>query len=286
MKDYYKILEVPENASQEEIKSAFRKLAFKHHPDTASGDKKQAEEKFKEVNEAYGVLGDEGKRRQYDLARKGQFAGVGYGSRFGGFQYSQQDIFKDIFSNPAMVEEMNRMFRQAGLRFDQDFLDQTFFRGSGAVFQFSFGPGGISRRTYRFGGAEPTQESLYPAVPAYKPNWMERMLSKMALKVGQFALRQLFGLQIEAPASQDIDQHVELEISPAEAAAGGEKKVTYKRGKKTKKLMVKIPAGIKTGTQIRLSGMGLVKDKNQGDLYLHIKVRDEFELGPEISSKL
>ena len=106
MKDYYQILGVPENASEQEIKKAFRKLAFKHHPDTNPGNERQAEERFKEINEAYAVLGDKGKRQQYDLARKGQFAGTSYG----GYRYSQQDIFRDAFSNQATIDELTRMF--------------------------------------------------------------------------------------------------------------------------------------------------------------------------------
>ncbi len=274
MKDYYHILGVPDNASQEEIKSAFRKLAFKYHPDTSPDDKKQAEERFKEVNEAYGVLGDEGRRQQYDFARKGQFAGAGYNAGYGGFQYSQQDIFRDIFSNRAMFDEMNQMFSQAGLRFDQDFFNQMFFSGSGSVFQFTIGPSGISRRVYKFGGEAASQQSPDTGVSTYKPNWMERLLSKMAVKVGTFALRQLFRLQVESPARLNLDQHIELEISQAEAAHGIEKKLTHKNGSKTRKLMVKVPPGVKTGTQIRLKGMGATGDKKQGDLYLYIKIKD------------
>ena len=136
MKDYYQILGVPQDASRGDIKRAFRKLAFKHHPDTNPGNEKQAEEKFKEINEAYGVLGDKNKKQQYDLTRKGQFASAGYGTGYQGFQYSQQDIFNGIFSNQAMFDEMNRMFAQAGLRFDQDFLNRVFFSGRGFTFQF------------------------------------------------------------------------------------------------------------------------------------------------------
>jgi len=77
-KDYYKILGVNRNASQEEIKKAFYKLAHKYHPDKAGGD----EEKFKEINEAYQVLSDENKRRQYD--QFGQvFEGAGASPNWG-----------------------------------------------------------------------------------------------------------------------------------------------------------------------------------------------------------
>lgn len=75
MKDYYNILGVDKQASQEEIKKAFRKLSMKYHPDKTGGDDKQ----FKEINEAYSTIGDETKRRQYDLARSTQ-------NRFGGFR--------------------------------------------------------------------------------------------------------------------------------------------------------------------------------------------------------
>ena len=91
MKNYYQILGVPEDANQDDIKKAFRKLAFKHHPDTCSGDKKQAEERFKEINEAFGVLGDEDKKRQYNYARNGGLGGFGQDTSYAGFQYSQQE---------------------------------------------------------------------------------------------------------------------------------------------------------------------------------------------------
>jgi DnaJ-class molecular chaperone len=241
MKDYYQILGVPENASQAEIKKAFRKLAFQHHPDTNPGREQEAAERFKEINEAYGVLGDENKRRQYDLARKGGFAGA----------YSQQDIFRQTFSNRAMYEELNRMFAQAGLRFDADFLNNMFFGGRGFAY-----------RTY------PPNTT----VSTYKPGWLERQLSKAAAKMSRFALKRLFGVDLEPPAV--LDKHLELEVTQDEAEKGGEKRITYKRNGRQKKLVVKIPAGIKSGTKIRLRGMGNKKGKKSGDLYLHIKIKD------------
>jgi len=272
MKDYYHILGVPEDASQEEVRKAFRRLAFQYHPDTCPGDKQQAEEKFKEINEAFGVLGDGDKRRQYDYARKGLFAG--YGADYGGFQYSQQDIFHDIFANQTMFDELNRMFSQAGLRFDQDFLNHVFFEGSGVIFQFFAGPGGVSRRMYDFGGGVNERSYSQAEVAAHRLGWLERMLSKMAIKAGSFFLRKLLGVQVQPLSRQELDQHIDIEISATEATAGCEENVTYKRGKQTKKLVVKIPPGVKEGTRIRLRGAGAVAGGKQGDLYLYVKIKE------------
>ncbi len=274
MKDYYRILGVPDNANQEEVKKAFRRLAFKYHPDTNPGNEKQAEERFKEINEAYGVLRDKSKQQQYDFARKAPLAGVSYDTRYRGFQYSQQDIFRDIFSNQAMFDELSRMFAQAGLRFDQDFLNRTFFKGSGFVFQFFTSHRGASTRAYRFGDWT-TYQQPYPdtRLSTYKPSLLQRLLSKITVSIGSYIIRKLFASQYEPLIKPDLDLHIELELSPTEAATGGEKPVIYKRGKKPKQLLVKIPAGVKSGTKIRLKGMGIIDDKKAGDLYLHIKVK-------------
>ncbi|MGN0194200.1 MAG: molecular chaperone DnaJ [Pseudoramibacter sp.] len=97
-RDYYEVLGVDKNASADEIKKAYRKLAMKYHPDRNPGDK-EAEEKFKEINEAYEVLSDEDKRRNYDQFGHAGVDGQGFGgfggggSGFGGFD----DIFSDLF---------------------------------------------------------------------------------------------------------------------------------------------------------------------------------------------
>ncbi|MBI4970385.1 MAG: J domain-containing protein [Candidatus Omnitrophica bacterium] len=90
-KDYYKILEVPESAREEQIKKSYRKLAVKYHPDKNPGNK-AAEEKFKELSEAYYVLSDAKKRREYDMFRKGGFGG-GRGQQFSGAQGFDFDEF-------------------------------------------------------------------------------------------------------------------------------------------------------------------------------------------------
>lgn len=124
-KDYYEILGVQRNASDAEIKKAYRKLAMQYHPDRNPGKEKWANEKFKEINEAYGVLGDPQKRKQYD-----QFGTIG----------NIGDIFGSPFTTTTF-QEMMRDFGGAGLRFD--FLDDIFgefLKGRGSFFSFrSFG---------------------------------------------------------------------------------------------------------------------------------------------------
>ena len=266
MKDYYKILGLPENSPEADIKKAFRKLAFKHHPDTNPGNEKQAEAEFKEINEAYGILGDKVKRQQYDLARKSPFASIGQTAGSQGFRYSQQDIFNGIFSNRTMYDEMNRMFAQAGLRFDQDFLNRVFFSGRGISFQFFTGPD-------RADGRVDDSNTAYPQY-IRKPGWLERMLGRILTRIFKFLLKTIFNVQNEALSSRKLDYHVDLEITPDEALAGAEKPITYKRNDQTKNLMVKVPSGVKTGNKIRLKGMGMVAGNKTGDLYLRVKVKE------------
>jgi DnaJ-class molecular chaperone len=269
MKDYYQTLGIPEDAGDEDIRKAFRKLAFQYHPDKNLGHEKEAEEKFKDINEAYVVLSDKVKRQQYDMARQGGMAGAAYGSP-SGFQYTQQDIFRDAFSNRASAEDLNRIFAQAGLRFDQEFLNRTFFNASNMVFRVYTYQNGGERSTYYSTNAEPENETRV-AQPAYKPNFMERWAARVTMKLGNFAIKKLFGIQVEPPRPQ-LDIVEEFDITPAESRLGGEKAYLNKNGRKAKTLMVKIPAGIQSGTRIRLKGLGLKQGKQSGDLYLKVRI--------------
>lgn len=96
-KDYYQILGLQKGASDDDIKKAFRKLAIQYHPDKNKGDK-EAEEKFKEVNEAYQVLSDPEKKAQYDQFGTTDFQG-GFGGYEGGFDFSEMGGFGDIFDS-------------------------------------------------------------------------------------------------------------------------------------------------------------------------------------------
>ena len=127
-KDYYKTLEVNKNATPDEIKKAFRKLALKHHPDKNQG-KKESEKKFKELNEAYEVLKDPQKKAAYD--RYGS-AGVnnsasGFSSQAGGFEDFADvfgDIFGDFMGRGKNSSQSNResQFRGADLRYNTEIL--------------------------------------------------------------------------------------------------------------------------------------------------------------------
>jgi len=253
MKNYYSILGVSEGASQDNVKHAFRKLAMEYHPDRNQGNEEWAGRKFKEVNEAYAVLSDEGKRREYDRMRGAGFAGVGYGPQYtGGQYYSQEQVFADAFTNPYMFQDLIRMFQGAGLRFDKGFVDNMFFGGRGFGFVF---PGQPDRRVHQ------------PSPVEYKPPFFLRLMGK-AMK---FTLKRMLG---EGSLSyRGADLYHEIALSKKEANIGVEKIIKYKRGKEKKKLVVRVPAGVNEGTKIRLRGMGQ-KGGIPGDLYVSVRIKN------------
>ena len=138
--DYYELLEVSKTASGEEIKKAYRKMAMKYHPDRNPGDK-EAETKFKEINEAYEVLKDEQKRAAYDRYGHQAFAqgGMGGGNPFGGFEFNFgaggfSDVFSDIFSEfmgggRRGADNGNYAERGADLRYNLEISLEEAFAG-------------------------------------------------------------------------------------------------------------------------------------------------------------
>src|SRR3990167_6053616 len=132
-KDYYEVLGVNRDASDEEIKKAYRKLAMKHHPDR-NPDNPKAEEHFKEAKEAYEILSDAGKRTAYDQyghAGVDQQAGMGGGGAgMGGFADAFGDIFGDIFGGGGGRGGRSNVYRGADLRYNLEISLEDAARGA------------------------------------------------------------------------------------------------------------------------------------------------------------
>ena len=277
-KEYYAILGVSQDATEEELRRAYRRLALTHHPDKNPGDPR-AGERFKEISEAYAVLMDQQKRRQYDVFRQGQ-AGAGAGA---GFRYSQEEIFRDLLSNPAMSSifaEMNREFTRAGIRFDDAFVRQVFFGGRGFVFGgvFMGAPIGVLwRRASRMAvdrrGGRSTVEGTrgQEALEEGRSQGLWPAIGR-GLKAGFDLVKRLIsGNPDSAEGSPNL--RYQLTITAQEAMSGARKRVSFMRGDQIEELMVVIPLGIRSGTRLRLKGKGLEsRDGTRGDLYLRVTV--------------
>jgi curved DNA-binding protein len=217
-KDYYQVLGVPKDATEAQIKKAYRKLAMKYHPDRNPGKEQWANDKFKEINEAFSVLGDPEKRKQYD-----QFGTVGN--------------IGDIFSSPytrTTFEDLMKDFGGSGLRFD--FLDDIFgeFMKGGKGRSFSF-------KIYSSGTGAPRG----------------------------IRLEEIFRQRRRPPRPQPQQVRYEITITKEQASKGLEKDLA----RKGKKLRVKIPAGIKSGTKVRLRNARRITDGQPGDIIILVKVK-------------
>ena len=127
MKDLYKVLNVKKSASKEEIKKAYRKLAIKYHPDK-NPNNKQAEEKFKEVAEAYKILSDDSKKQKYENKKNSEEYNKQYHRDFNrGFSNNREDIFRDIFKTH---EQRNTQKKSGNLRVTISITLEEIFHGT------------------------------------------------------------------------------------------------------------------------------------------------------------
>jgi curved DNA-binding protein len=277
-KDYYQILGVSPEAKAEEIKKAFRQLALQCHPDRNPGDK-EAEERFKEISEAYGVLIDPEKRQRYDSIHQ-----RGAGSPPGAdFRYTQEDIFRDLFTNPSgrdIFTELNREFARMGFRFDPQFFDRVFFGGRGIFFRGVIfgGPDGVGvesadPRTGLF--SERARNSIPHMGHILIPRGVGikgRILSWAGKKLVGFFLRRLFGGEIQGVEKGGLDVTFSLPLDRREIANSASKEISYQIDGKQESLMVKIPSEVKNGMVLRLRGKGKKRGDEAGDLYLKIEL--------------
>jgi len=289
MRDYYEVLGVSKSASPDEVKRAYRKLAVKYHPDKNQGNK-DAEERFKKISEAYAVLSDPEKRKQYDT-----FGAEGFSQR-----YSQEDIFRGF--------DVGDLFREFGLG-GEDVFGRIFGGGfarqgrRGATRVRGFGGGGgpgfgheavrgqdlemvaevtleevasgVERRISYDAGGRP--ENLSVRIPRGIEN------GKRLRVAGKGGVSPYGGPQgdlyirvavLEHPVfhREGADLTVDREISFVEAVLGTEVRVPTVEGKV---LNVKIPPGTQGQSRIRLKNHGIpgMKGESGGDLFVKVSIR-------------
>lgn len=294
--DYYTMLGVAPETSFEDIKKAYRKLALETHPDRNPNDPR-AEERFKKINEAYGVLGDPQKRSQYDQYRRTGFhRPTGTGPSPSGFGYSQEEIFRDFFTSRQAQDvfaEMQREFQRMGFRFDEHFINRLFFGDKSIFFQGIFwnGPGGP---VFRNGGgaAQPrpgarTWPFERPApVPQQEPkSLLEKgisLLTGAVKKAGTYLLKKAVGWDDGYGSGyggwnggRKLDVTYQVDISTIEALRGATLDVELPHLEAGKRVSVHIPPGVRSGMKLRLKGLGYPvahQPSQNGDLYLRLRV--------------
>ncbi len=289
-KDYYKILGVSKNATQDEIKKAYRKLAAKYHPDANQGDK-AAEEKFKEINEAYQVLSDEEKRKLYDNLgadwEKYQKAGV-----------SWEDFVRQRAGGGGTYANYEDIFGGGGGDF-YDIFELLFGSGFG-------GRGGRRRANIPRKGNDLKAKITITLEEAY--HGTSRLIDvngkklRIALKPGvkngqKLRIKGKGAPGINGGPNGDLylivqvlddprfkrkgdDLYMEITVDLYTAVLGGKVKVSTLKGD----LNVNIPAGTQPGKKLRLKGFGMPKYNQPGrfgDLYITVNVEIPTNLSEE-----
>jgi curved DNA-binding protein len=297
--DYYATLGVPRDASEDDIKKAFRKLARQHHPDVAK-DKKASEEKFKQINEAYEVLSDPQKRRNYDElgARWGEV---------GGFEVPPGWAGGGGRGRPgAQTYE----FHFGGSTGFSDFFERFFGRGSGSAFSVEeedLGEGRFSRMRRPVRGRDVEADILVTLDEVLHGSVRTISLERINAVTGGTETRTLkvripagvqegqsirvaghgqegaggaeagdLYLRVRVAAHPDFrihgaDLHYDVDVAPWEAVLGAQVMVPTLTGS----IKLRIPPGTNSGGQLRVRGQGLPKgtDGERGDLYVVVNVK-------------
>ena len=252
-RDYYEVLGVNKNSTPDQIKSAYRKLAVKHHPDKNKGDK-GAEEKFKEASEAYHVLSNSERKQNYDSFGHAAFEnGSGARGGFGNFDFSSHfsDIFEDFFGEGfggGGRKSRRSNSRGSDLRYDLSITLEEAYAGKKQDIKFS-----TSEKcdTCSGSGSKPGHDA-----------------GSCSMCGGHGQVRSSQGFFTVQQTCPQCSGSGEMITNPCGSCSGQGKKQTSKR------LSVTIPKGVDDGTRIRLAGKGEAGSRgaNSGDLYLFINV--------------
>lgn len=250
--DYYRTLGVPRNASEQEIKTAFRKLALKYHPDRNQGNK-DAEAQFKEIGEAYEVLSSPDKRRIYDqFGAEGLKASGGRGA--GGFRSADMgdifgDIFDNLFTDGGGGHRQPRSRRGADLKYGVEITLEEAFSGVKVPIKFD--------RTEVCGACGGT---------GAKP---KTGLKKCPTCRGAGRVQYAQGFFSFSQTCPDCGGQGEVVTAPCQECGGSGQE------KKSASLNIRIPAGADDGTTLRVSGAGDagLKGGGSGDLYVEVRLK-------------
>ena len=256
-RDYYDVLGVSKSASPDELKSAYRKLAVKYHPDKNPGDK-SAEDKFKEASEAYGVLSDKSKKENDDNFGQAAFENGGGGrggfSGFGGFSGADfSDIFEDFFGDfgggGRRSSRRSSNNRGSDLRYDLSITLEEAYTGKKQNIQFSTSE---KCNTCKGNGSK----------PGSSPDRCTYCGGNGRVRSNQG----FFTVQQTCPQCAGSGEEI---TNPCGDCNGQGNKQT------NKKVSVTIPKGVDDGTRIRLAGKGeaWTRGGTSGDLYLFINVK-------------
>ncbi|MBC7981080.1 MAG: J domain-containing protein [Armatimonadetes bacterium] len=287
-RNYYEVLGVGREATGPEVKKAFRKLARKHHPDVAA-DKSTAEEKFKEINEAYEVLSDPEKRKKYDLlganwnqqggpppgGGSGAWSGgggrmpEGFEFEFGGTGFS--DFFEQYFSGGGARRAAGGFSGQSGARRGQDIEGDLMVSLEEAFVG--------SMRTISLRKSDPqtgrgSTDEVQVRIPAGIGEGQRLRVPGHGAQGSHGAEDGDLYLRVRLAAHPDFrvkghDLYRDLVLAPWEAVLGTTIAVQVPGGKN---VQVKIPAGTSSEDQLRLRGYGLPKRGAPGDLYVEISI--------------
>jgi DnaJ-class molecular chaperone len=258
--DYYRILGVDADDGQQRIKDAYRRMALKYHPDR-NKDNPAVAETMKEINEAYAVLSDPKKRREYDSLRQ-QYGDFAYDRFRQG--YSEQDIFRGSDIN-QIFEEMARAFGLSGF----DAIFREFYGTEYRSFEFHR-PGFSGRGFVYFSplGRRPIHPQQDAGVGQYALPSLP--LGGIIGKAVKYLLKKIWA--VEWP-ERGKDLNDVITIDPTQARMGTEIRY-FHRGRSTD-LLVRVPPGTRDGQRIRLKGMGAdgKGGEESGDLYLRVRVK-------------
>ena len=294
-RDYYKILGVERKASQDEIKKVYRKLAMKYHPDK-NPDNKEAEEKFKEINEAHQVLSDPEKRARYDQLgssysqwqQRGAPGDFNWGDFFGGAAGSAPRGG----SRHVRYEDVGDIFGGGGMGGFSDFFEAMFGMGGGRGAQASQNPRmqpqryeqpvNISLEEAHQGAIRILQSEgkrVQVKIPAGAKSGTKVRVKGKAPGGGDLYLKVTVDKNAKFERKED-NLHTQTSVDVFTALLGGKTQVKTLNGN----LSLTIPAGTQPEQVIRLSGRGMPKlrsPKDKGDLFVRVKVKIPKDLSEE-----